>query len=285
MNLDKQQTLFHAGPDTEFDSEGITSPFRYPGGKFYALKYLQPFWEAVDHDEYREPFIGGGAVFFAKRKVKYNWLNDLNEDLMTTYSVIADPTRRYKLISLLSTEVVKKERHSEVKKIKPKTLLEVAHKTYYLNRTSFSGILHKPAWGYKKGHSVPPESWGEKIEMAGRKLEGVKLTALDFADVITAPPQGKKVFMYLDPPYVESDQVRAFENSFSTKDHERLAKLLKKTPYKFCLSYDDCDLARNMYGWAHIYGRSWWYNTANCRGTPRKMGNELIITNYNLNCV
>ncbi len=42
-------------------------PFRYPGGKFYALGLLAPFWQ-IEHDEFREPFLGGGSVFFTKPK-------------------------------------------------------------------------------------------------------------------------------------------------------------------------------------------------------------------------
>ena len=44
----------------------IQSPFRYPGGKFYALKYILPFLNAVPHTEFREAFVGGGSVFFGK---------------------------------------------------------------------------------------------------------------------------------------------------------------------------------------------------------------------------
>src|SRR5437868_2549653 len=65
-------------------------PFRWPGGKFYALKILRPFWLAVEHDEYREPFVGGGSIFFSKRKVRFNWLNDIDSALITTYRVMSD---------------------------------------------------------------------------------------------------------------------------------------------------------------------------------------------------
>ena len=36
----------------------VKSPLRYPGGKFYALKHIMPYIECVEHDEYREPFLG-----------------------------------------------------------------------------------------------------------------------------------------------------------------------------------------------------------------------------------
>jgi len=57
------------------------SIFRYPGGKARALKFIEPFWRQIDHDEYREPFIGGGSVYINKPNVKFNWINDLDDDV------------------------------------------------------------------------------------------------------------------------------------------------------------------------------------------------------------
>jgi DNA adenine methylase len=88
--------------------------------------------------------------------------------------------------------------------------------------------------------------------------------------------------MYLDPPYYHADQKRAYTKSFNEKDHVRLAKALQKTPYLFCLSYDNCDEIRNLYSWANIHELSWLYNTANKKGEKRQMGEELVITNYNV---
>jgi DNA adenine methylase len=57
-------------------------PFRWAGGKFYALKILQRFWINIEHNEFREPFLGGGSMFWSKKKVKDNWVNDIDEDLI-----------------------------------------------------------------------------------------------------------------------------------------------------------------------------------------------------------
>ena len=83
-------------PEHYSPNRRILSPFRYPGGKYYAAKYILPYINSCKHDEYREPFVGGGSIFFAKKKCKYNWLNDLDSDLMTTYEVIASDTQRMK---------------------------------------------------------------------------------------------------------------------------------------------------------------------------------------------
>ena len=94
------------------------------------------------------------------------------------------------------------------------------------------------------------------------------------------PPTGKRVLMYLDPPYYHADQKRAYTQPFAVHDHIRLAEQLKTTPVMFCLSYDDCEEIRELYKWANIYDVSWLYNTDNKPGMQRKSCKELIITNY-----
>ena len=260
-------------------ADHVQSPFRYPGGKYYALKFILPFLHSVPHDEYREPFVGGGSVFFGKEKAKYNWLNDLEKNIIQTYKTIADPELIGWLVNKVGSEVATKERHTEMKNFKPSSPEEVSYKTYYLNRTSYSGIIYKPAWGYALGKSSPPENWHKFLNNAHPKLRDVKLTTLDFEELIYAKPRGKEVLMYLDPPYYSADQKRAYTKSFNLDDHARLSNALKETTYYFCLSYDDCKEVRDLYKWANIYERSWFYNTANSSG-PRPVGNELIITNF-----
>jgi site-specific DNA-adenine methylase len=73
-----------------YDNIMVRSPLRFPGSKFQAIKFIKPIWESVEHDEFREPFFGGGAVFFAKPKVKHNWVNDLSKDLVLTFKIMAN---------------------------------------------------------------------------------------------------------------------------------------------------------------------------------------------------
>lgn len=63
-------------------SMNIKSPLRYPGGKSRAIKQILPI--VPSFDEYREPMVGGGSVFFAlfqKYPNKKYWINDINRDL------------------------------------------------------------------------------------------------------------------------------------------------------------------------------------------------------------
>lgn len=262
-------------------SDYIQSPFRYPGGKFYALKYILPFLNAVPHVEFREAFVGGGSIFFGKKKATINWINDIESQLITTYRAIQNESFYIKLISELTSEEASRERHSFYKNYPTYDEFDIAKKTYYLNRTSYCGIIHKPAWGYATGKSSPPENWGKFLSNAHKKLINVKITNSDFSEVIKAPAESGPVLLYLDPPYYKADTKRAYIHPFDEKEHQRLAKLLKETEHYFCLSYDDCDEVRSLYDWANIYERSWFYNTANTTGN-RIVGNELIITNYSV---
>ena len=90
---------FYATPYIR-NTDSIKSPLRYPGGKFYALKHIMPYIECVPHDEYREPFFGGGSVFFAKKKTEFNIINDLEKDIIEFYKWITDEKQCASLIDL-----------------------------------------------------------------------------------------------------------------------------------------------------------------------------------------
>ena len=259
-------------------------PFRYPGGKFYALNVLRPFWLDVEHEEYREPFVGGGTVFFNKPQVKYNWLNDKDHELILTYSVLSDPSKRTKLIGKINGEIASKERWRKVFDSKPRTEIGQAFKYFYLNRTSFSGKLSSPAWGYRPKRSLPPERWHERIIPCGEKLEGTKITCQDFEKVITAPSKNRKVLMYIDPPYFRPPKNKHYRNGFDVNDHIRLKKALRETKHKFFLTYDDVPEIRKLYDWANIYEVNFFYrvDNSNIQKGQRRIGFELVITNYEL---
>lgn len=258
--------------------------FRYPGGKFYAIKLLSKFWEGIEHEEYREPFVGGGSVFFCKQKVENNWLNDIDSELISVYKSFKNTKSRNILLSKFQNEVANKERWREVFETETSNELEIAWKYYYLNRTSFSGKLVSPAWGYRPKRSLPPERWNERIIPCGDKLKNVKLTSIDFEKVISKESD-KKVLMFVDPPYYKPNKTKHYRNGFDKNDHERLAKSLKETSHKFFLTYEDCPEIRELYSWAYINEVEFFYrvDNSNVENGIRKMGFELIITNYELN--
>lgn len=259
---------------------------RYPGGKFYARSKLAPFFSAIEYDEYREPFFGGGAIFWSKPKAKFNWINDLEPELINLLEVIKNKEKRELLLSYFENEEeATKEKYEKVLKFMPENDLERAYKYYYLNRTSFSGKMKNPSWGYRPKRSVPPYRWKEKIIPCGLKLSDVQITAVDYSKLLFAPAKGSSVILFLDPPYFNAKQESHYICSFTYNDHVRLSEDLKKTKHKFILTYDDSEEIRKLYEWAFIYEMNFYYRLDNSRDNDnkRRKGEEVVITNFEVN--
>lgn len=267
----------------------INSPFRYAGGKFYARKLIMEHLPL--HNCYVEPFAGGASIFFAKMKAEKNWLNDIDKELMNCLTIIRDNPE--KLIEMLKGEKATKERHHYYKNIyKPKTKLEWATRWYYLNRTSYSGIMNMQNcyWGYGDKYSMRPENWPRNISRTSEKLQGVKLTSIDFEEVIGKAEDG--AFLFIDPPYYNAEQDKFYTYFFNRQDHYRLCEVLRKHKkrIKFLLTYDNSPEVKELYRWAYkIYEKEWNYTLnrtddqkygTNRKGTRYK-GRELFIVNYN----
>lgn len=273
-------------------NKAINSPFRYAGGKFYArnliLEHIPP------HSDYVEPFAGGASIFFAKSKVRNNWLNDIDKLLINTYLIIRD--RSEELIEFLAGEEATKEKHTYYKnEFVPKNKLEEAARWFYLNRTSYSGIM-KPQncfWGYGDKYSMRPENWPRNIRRTSEKLQNVEITCSDFQQVINAVPDG--AFLFVDPPYFNADQDKFYVHSFSRNDHYRLCGVLRehKDRIKFLITYDNSPEVRGLYEWAtQMHDKEWNYTINrtddqkngqkkehNFKG-GRYKGKEVFILNY-----
>lgn len=273
-------------------NQSINSPFRYAGGKFYARSLILK--HIPSHSHYVEPFAGGSSIFFAKSKVQKNWLNDIDKALINTYLIIRD--RPEELITYLAGEQATKERHAYYKnEFTPQNKLEAAARWFYLNRTSYSGIM-KPQncyWGYGDKYSMRPENWPKNIRRTSEKLQGVKITCLDFEEVIKTVQND--AFLFIDPPYFNADQDKFYTYSFSRNDHYRLSEILKehKDRFKFLITYDNSPEVRDLYEWAtEMHDREWNYTinrtddqkkgkkkTDNFKG-ERYKGKEVFILNY-----
>ncbi len=274
-------------------SNRSNSPFRYPGGKFYARRMILE--EIPQHEFYCEPFAGGGSVFFAKEAAKASVLNDLDIEVINTLRHIRD--RVEDLIGLLDGIRATKKNHAYYKGYKPTDGLSRAVRWFYLNRTSYSGIMRRENcyWGYGRKYSMCPKNWPPHLRTVSDKLQGVELTTLDFEMVIDALPDG--AFAFVDPPYYASDQQKFYVCPFTMEDHDRLRQCLKRNADRvmFLLTYDDHPDLRPMYEWVKSVNNRQWNYTINrtddqrngtklkdgFRGS-RKKGSELFIRNYHV---
>jgi DNA adenine methylase len=274
----------------------IHSPFRYPGGKFYARKLLLE--HIPEHNCYIEVFCGGASVFFAKEKVKTNILNDKDEELINTLIHIRDYPE--KIANLTENLPPTKEMHKYYKeKYLPKNNLERAARWFFLNRISFSGIMQNQNcfYGYRNENSMQPKNWRKHLLNVSQKLQGVLILNKDYKEIINSAPVG--AFLFLDPTYYDRDQEKFYNHTFKKNEHLELMNLLKENnnKFKFLMTYDDHEDIRKMYQWTHaIMDKEWNYmlsrsddqrkNTDNSdrkiKG-KRQKGKEIFILNYSNN--
>lgn len=66
---------------------------KYPGGKEKELKYILPNLPA-DCNQYYEPFIGGGAVYFSIDSAGY-YINDKSAELINLYHMVKEQNKEF----------------------------------------------------------------------------------------------------------------------------------------------------------------------------------------------
>ncbi len=271
------------------------SPFRYPGGKFYARKLIL---ECIpSHNKYCELFAGGASIFFSKPSVNENILNDKDEELVNCFLHIRDHVEE--LIEKLKGIPATKELHKYYKnEFVPKNDLDRAFRWFYLNRTSYSGIMKHVNcyWGYGEKYSMVPENWLSHLRTVSEKLQNVTILSKDFEEVLETLPSG--YFLFIDPPYFNADQDKFYTCSFKLEDHIRLAKALKKhqKKFKFLITYDNSEEVRELYTWCTAMLDREWNYTMNRTDDQKKglqlkdgvkneryKGKEVFITNYSVN--
>ncbi|HTA26729.1 MAG TPA: DNA adenine methylase, partial [Bacteroidia bacterium] len=63
----------------------MKTPITYYGGKQMMLRHILPL--IPKHTIYVEPFLGGGAVFWAKEPSRVEIINDTNAEIVNFYEV------------------------------------------------------------------------------------------------------------------------------------------------------------------------------------------------------
>ena len=156
-------------------------------------------------------------------------------------------------------------------------------------------------WGYGDKYSMRPENWPRNILRTAEKLEDVKITNLDFDEVLQSLTPDQRTFLFIDPPYYNADQNKFYTHFFKLDDHLRLANTLHgiKEQVKFLITYDNSQEVWDLYEWSKaIHEKEWQYTIArtddqkktsqekltNIERTPdknpRSNGKEIFILNY-----
>jgi DNA adenine methylase len=272
--------------------------FRWPGGKskksiLNKIKSLFP----KDYSEYREPFVGGGSVYFSVGNEKIRWINDKDEDLISVYLTLRDNCNEFiKECRTIPSpkqneELCENNKYNKRLKQKFNELVNSSNsalKYYFINRTGWAGRVRYdlPSRLYYSN----PNGWKiidtNKLEVASYILQDTRITATDYAELISAP--GDNVFIYIDPPYYVNTLLaktsQLYRHNFTIEDHEKLCYNLSQSNHKILISYDNCEFIKNLYKNWNIIEEEWTYcGTSSAKGLEnktKKIGKELLIKNY-----
>lgn len=238
---------------------------------------------------YYEPFVGGGAVFFAlaaEHRFKRAVLGDANDELMRAYGALrAHPDN---VVETLKSHVHEEKRYYQVRGLDPKTLKpsDRAARLIYLNRTCFNGLYRvnkKGIFNVPFGdYSNPMICDEENLRAVALALKDVRLLGEDFTQTMHSAGLGDAV--YFDPPYVPLSETSSFTGyakyGFDSFDQERLrntALTLVERGVHVLLSNSDTPFVRQLYREFHIeevQAR----RAINSKGGKRGKVGELLIT-------
>lgn len=263
------------------------SPLRYPGGKTRAIKQIMPL-VPDDITEFREPFIGGGSVFFAIKnrfgdRIKRYWINDLNRDLACFWTVARDDNK-----SLV--DAVRDVKHDWQDgrvlyhylrdEMALKTDFDRALRFFVMNRITFSGTVDSGGFSQGAFERRFTDSSIERLAAIGPFLQGVHITNQDYGELLTEPGEG--VFVFLDPPYYSATQSRLYGSKGDLHtgfDHERFAEFMRACTHRWLITYDDSDYVRELFDFARIEEWTLQYGMNNYKQENAEKGQELFIHN------
>lgn len=233
-------------------------PLKWVGGKTALLPEILPRLPKKI-GTYFEPFVGGGAVFFAlaaEGRFKRAVLGDANEELMNVYAALE--RRPEKIINTLKDHIYEEAYYYKVRALDPRSLDDAtrAARFIYLNKTCFNG-LHRVN---KKGqfnvpfgrYTNPTICDEENLRAVSKVLQGVELSSFDFGHTLHNARRGD--VCYLDCPYfpvsVTSNFTAYTGDGFGYDDQVRLRdvskKLIERGVYVL-LSNSDTPTVRKLY--------------------------------------
>lgn len=253
----------------EYHSIPKVAPFAWVGGKSKLANTI--IKEFTEHERYVEVFGGALNVFYRKTRSKLEVVNDINEELVNLHIQIQKRPQSLQLYlnrMLISRDIFYKIKS---KTLKARNDIQRAAYYYYLLSISF---------GSKGEHFAMPRGSKPRIKdiyrdfhVWSKRLRGVCIENMDFKKLITAYDHPQTLF-YLDPPYIGTESYYQTPQGFHIEQHIELANMLKNIQGKFVLSYNDCEVVRDLYKDFQIIEVS---TTYSLNGANQKQAKELII--------
>ncbi len=263
------------------------TPFlKWAGGKGQLLGQLLPLLPTT-YERYIEPFLGGGALFFAIAPARA-LLADLNRELIVTYQVVRDQPAALADRLAEHRACHNKEYYYRVRAERLDDPLEVAARLIYLNKTCFNGLYRVNRSGQfnvPMGSYVNPRIYDPaNLFAAAQALAAADLCAADYRATLEQAHAGD--FIYLDPPYVPLSASASFTSytatDFGERDQRELAEVYSELDRRGCyvmLNNSATSLTRQLYaGYEQRVIPA--ARAINSKGDRRGPVEELVVVNY-----
>lgn len=236
--------------------QALVSPLRFPGSKRRLIPFIKKTLalNGVAPRLYVEPFLGGASValqLLSDGVVPFAALADRDPEIAAFwYSVFFDTDWMVDAILHAKVDI----RHWRLHKAsRPRSRRDRALRTFFLNRTSFSGIGAESGGplGGKEGQSqyaidcrFPRERLAQRVFRAGLLREKILwVRSLDWRESLAEAQSAIRgdtsegLFAYLDPPfYYKAD--RLYAHFFTEPQHRALSRFLRSAKFTWLLSYD-----------------------------------------------
>jgi len=270
----------------------MPKPFvKWAGGKTSLLPALlerTPY----NINTYFEPFVGGGALYFALRHSKAR-LSDINEELINLYHVVKFDVDN--LIKELNKhnhnhrvkyyyEIRNKDREAEYKDWSD---LKRAARTLYLNKTCWNGLYRVNSKGYFNvpygGYKSPSIVDESNLRSCSIVLAETTTDVLSFEWVVDEAK--KDDFVYFDPPYAPLDETSFTsytKEDFGKEDQFKLKEVcdrLNRNGVRFMLSNSYTEFILDLYK-AYRIDVVYAPRAINSKGDGRGKVKEVLVMNY-----
>lgn len=232
---------------------------RYIGAKNRLARHIAPHLHATGADCLVDVFGGSGAVShkagFGKRIY-----NDVDGDLVCLFRVMSDSSRRAQLLRSLRWLPPSREVFCSDYQVysaggfsfrSVEDDIERARMVFYRGSFCFGGKMR--CGGFQVSFSDRPQI----KELAryrqvlrdfaawGAFWQGTVIENMDYRDLISTYGRRDRVVLYVDPPYVGTEQ--HYSRRFSASEHAVLAQQLAAAKAPSVVSYYDEPLIRELY--------------------------------------
>lgn len=229
----------------------MKTPLMYYGGKTLLLPHILPL--LPNHITYCEPFVGGGAVFWAKQPSIIEVINDTDGQVVNFYQVLKNnfSELKKKIDATLYSRATYKVAIAIYQMPQLFDSITYAWSHWILITQGFSGTIG--SWTYDRKNKKTNTFHIKKFEFTeslSARLDHVTIEHHDALHIIHIRDT-VETFFYIDPPYINANQ--GHYHGYTEAYFIKLLDMLTTIKGKFLLSCYPSELVTS-----YITKNSWY---------------------------